>query len=327
MFSDHSVLYDKSVISSLVGYTGKVFSLHRQALTIDTTGTMVTLLNEKRGKGPGYIIINGFYDFLQPGVKPGDKVEFEIDRIILDNSGVISLKEAIPFDSTIEFPPRDNFKPHYFSDNVSFLVSFYEALPDICREYYEPGAFTENHIKNPGVSQSRNFEMNEYLRDKTDKFMKALKSGNSRTIDRSLEKMVGLGEGLTPACDDIILGILGFLKFADYFLPEKWRGDKLKIKDILHNLTLSLPGLLNKTTFVSASYLKYALDNRYAEITSNILTCLFTGNLNKKRRILNKLLEYGASSGFYILSGIFLGLYAAGFIENIPCRKIFPDAC
>ena len=111
----------------------------------------------------------------------------------------------------------------------------------------------------------------------------------------SIEKLLGLGIGLTPTGDDFIVGYLSALE-AEVIK------DKL---DVVDNLKLS--DIFARTTRVSALHLKAALNHRFNKKLVDIYKNL-SGEEKEYIKNTKKLLKVGNSSGLDMLSGLYFGL-------------------
>lgn len=97
-----------------------------------------------------------------------------------------------------------------------------------------------------------------------------------------LMSFIGRGEGLTPAGDDFLLGVLLVL--------DNWRFASVV------ELKATLPTLLARTTDISRAMLEQGCHSRY----SALLLALATG----ERQAITRVADYGHSSGHDMLTGI-----------------------
>jgi len=111
------------------------------------------------------------------------------------------------------------------------------------------------------------------------------------------ELLVGLGEGLTPAGDDCVLGALAAIH---RLAPESFMEDRV-YRDRLAEAASK------RTTDVARDFLLEALDGRFAEPVLALLTAR-TGPL--AGHAMRELLAMGATSGADTLTGIRLGCLA-----------------
>jgi len=111
--------------------------------------------------------------------------------------------------------------------------------------------------------------------------------------------LIGLGEGLTPAGDDCVVGALA----AIHRLAPAWLTSNRHQRDRL------LDAAGHRTTDVARDFLLEALDGRFAEPVIALLTAPSVGLAESAAR---GLLAMGATSGADTLCGIRLGCRALG---------------
>lgn len=111
-----------------------------------------------------------------------------------------------------------------------------------------------------------------------------------------LTPYIGLGVGLTPSYDDIIVGILAVLACDERFYAPLKR---------LHDAMQSMP-LDKLTTTISATFLQYALKRQFSLLVMQVVRALAQGKYHHVS--IHKLLNYGHTSGADLLLGIWLGI-------------------
>ena len=110
-------------------------------------------------------------------------------------------------------------------------------------------------------------------------------------------QLIGLGEGLTPAGDDCVLGALAVV----HRLAPAWLLDNRAQRDRL------VMAAGTRTTDVARNFLLEALEGRFAEPVLHLLTARTDDLANRAAR---ELLAMGATSGADTLTGIRLGCRA-----------------
>lgn len=129
-----------------------------------------------------------------------------------------------------------------------------------------------------------------------------LRRGDAGHFVDGARRLIGLGEGLTPAGDDLLVGSLAV---ARRFRPD---------------FVLDNPGIgqaladtaREGTTLVAREFLLEALAGRFSEIVIALLTA---ADVPRARAALDNLLELGATSGADTAAGMRLALEA---IESAP---------
>ena len=121
-------------------------------------------------------------------------------------------------------------------------------------------------------------------------------------VVRLVASLVGLGEGLTPAGDDFLVGLLAGL--------DGLALDAAK-RHFVDAIGLTLARLAHRTTDVAAHYLRLAARGHYSEV----LDCLRDALLCRHRcdlveKALQGALDVGATSGADMVTGLLAGLTA-----------------
>ena len=111
-----------------------------------------------------------------------------------------------------------------------------------------------------------------------------------------ITQFIGLGPGLTPSFDDIIVGMIAVLVSDHRFKP--------KIQQ-LKTAMQALP-LETLTTTISATFLKYALKGQFSLSVLNVIERLKQHKYD--HCAIHNLLNYGHTSGADLLLGIWLGI-------------------
>ena len=108
--------------------------------------------------------------------------------------------------------------------------------------------------------------------------------GNMRTVAQGVSDLIGLGPGLTPAGDDMLVG---YLAVMNRFGRDEAHLETLK-REIERNL--------HRTTDLSSQALRDAVNGEYCEAVENVLAALET------------LLKIGAGSGSDMAYGMFAAI-------------------
>jgi len=129
--------------------------------------------------------------------------------------------------------------------------------------------------------------------------------------------LVGLGEGLTPAGDDCLVGALAVLRH----FAHRWLEEQPEIRAAIG--AAARVG----TTMVGRDFILHALDGAFSEAILHLVT---TTSERDARRTVAYLAETGGTSGADTLHGICLALEALEFlttrnhIRSIRGRRIHP---
>jgi hypothetical protein len=129
-----------------------------------------------------------------------------------------------------------------------------------------------------------------------------LRRGDADRFVDGARRLIGLGEGLTPAGDDLLVGSLAVARRfrPGFLLDNPGVGPALAVT------------AREGTTLVAREFLLEAIEGRFSEIVIALLTA---ADVQRARAALDDLLEVGATSGADTATGMQLALEA---IESAP---------
>jgi hypothetical protein len=127
--------------------------------------------------------------------------------------------------------------------------------------------------------------------------LQAIRDGDGEQAIGSAKTLRGLGPGLTPSGDDLLVGLSAALwkmthPLAEFFACGCAAGARLA------------------TTHVAASYLSYAARGEFAESLHAVLDAIVGGDDRGVDDCVTQLTSWGATSGVDCLVGILFGLRA-----------------
>jgi hypothetical protein len=200
---------------------------------------------------------------------------------------------AAPFAaSLVNLPPRRLVVSGLFIRRSDFDLSLVESVAlEMPRG---PLAFAAEALPEPPCARALRSGAGLGARQALERSMAA---GDLVTFARAAGDLIGLGEGLTPAGDDCVLGALA----AIHRLAPEWLSSD---RSLLHRLA---DAASRRTTDVARDFLLEALDGRFAEPVLALLTAPAPARAEQAAR---ELLAMGATSGADTLCGIRLGCRA-----------------
>lgn len=112
-------------------------------------------------------------------------------------------------------------------------------------------------------------------------------------------KMIGLGPGVTPAGDDLLIGLLAGL----------WStlGKDQRQLSFVHSFGDRLMEIANQTNLISRTYLYHAIHGQFSSSLSNLAEVIAFGSENI-RAISEAAMRVGHSSGMDSVTGLLIGL-------------------
>lgn len=121
-------------------------------------------------------------------------------------------------------------------------------------------------------------------------------SQDKKDIELKLRKIIGRGKGLTPAGDDILIGLIWLNEIKSFLSKE--------FLQVINNLINSE----ELTTEVSISYYKAALEGKYGGLLIDLCKSLIIRERDKINKSISTIIKLGHSSGIDTLAGIVLGI-------------------
>jgi hypothetical protein len=117
------------------------------------------------------------------------------------------------------------------------------------------------------------------------------------------ERLIGWGEGLTPAGDDYLVGLMAGLYSLSAELPLR--------RIFLRCLAAAVLASVASTTPVSAHFLRLAAHGHFTADVHRVRDALLSANeVAPLRRFVDDMLAVGATSGADVLTGLLSGICA-----------------
>ncbi|MDQ7821977.1 MAG: DUF2877 domain-containing protein [Candidatus Eremiobacteraeota bacterium] len=290
----------------------RVLSVHERALNlIDPGGTMVTLLTSTPYNGPSRILIEGPCSFAGIGIAPGDRFSCDGAELCHHTRKIVIALSPPPAMTVWSGRPDRRRSPlagKGIKRNAARLARFLLA-----RSGGETGDLVSESICRAGMSAVSSHRdalspANELISALCDDLSKGIASGDPGQAQRAAQRLLGLGKGLTPTGDDILLGFLGGLSMM------KYHGFALSATAVsfLRWFGSFIEGAGELTTLISCQFLRWAAQGRLSEELMDLTGELLESKEPDLEKRASWFLSMGASSGREILLGVALGMSAGG---------------
>jgi hypothetical protein len=267
----------------------RVHSVFHAALNLSLpNGDLLSVLSAETDDMSRGVRLASTEDFSSLGLATGDGGVFSVDEIVLDRSaGRTPLRVDCAAARRLSAPTA----PPLRGDDSLWRsgVAQLEALQD--------RAATDLRIAPLLSLAPPSGAMGERLTQASLDLGRGLRAGRVDALRDAATRLVGLGQGLTPAGDDFLCGFLaaGYCRRAANLAPSRL----LKLFAEVVRL------LLGQTTDVSASFLRDALEGRVSRPLAALAeACAPGGDLDSA---LLRLAAIGHSSGLDAATGFFYG--------------------
>lgn len=283
------------------GKIGLIHSIFQRVINITVLeNRLISLVGQEVGQGPLNILVNipSHINLSTIGIKRGDIVTRIGESIVIgENAIVISTKMTELWESKINF--QASLQP------LKIIMANIEIMKNI--------ALASDHLS--GLGELIPFTNINGLQDsKTEKLgsvshfalphissmLKAIRSGHSRDIIRITKHLVGLGPGLTPAADDMLLGLM----ISMLYISENFNETSIDVKKINKDIISIISG---KTTIISEEFLREASVGKVNETVAFLMENLLTSRQRELENSVRKVLDLGGTSGTDTVFGIILG--------------------
>ena len=246
---------------------GAIHSVFARALNLELGGCLVTVAHERAGRLPNGITVAGAPDFLTLGLGPGDRVDIDREAIRSGGPGaIVELGQATAWDPTL--PPAQGWTD-----------------PARRRRLLEPvpaGGLGTPHADPWGAWRH------------IDRLRGCTALGDLDGAESAAVALVGLGPGLTPSGDDLLVGCSAALRAAGHPLAAA----------LSARIAAAARG---RTTDVAQSFHDHAARGAYAERLRDVVLATDAAALTAA---VARALAWGATSGADTLLGVLVGAQA-----------------
>lgn len=284
---------------STIEVFGVIHSKFRSVINIrfdlpDKGFRIITILTpETKGMPDSITVANEYFNKLS-ALSVGSKVKCNNLRFIFDD--VLEVLEGnlnVLRHSKIVFESITNNKD---------MSSLFKRYIKECKNIGIKSYFTN-------VDLGLNIERKEEMCSNLQQFAKSWLENDREKLKIYMYKLVGCGIGLTPSCDDALIGIIavftGVRIYVNSIVSEEDKNSMpLARLMCLKNLTPFQTLLMNRTTDVSLKYLCCAQEERFSDPILDLVQGIFGDNEDNLKNCIIAVSLVGGSSGMDTLYGM-----------------------
>lgn len=130
--------------------------------------------------------------------------------------------------------------------------------------------------------------------------VKAVRNGNTAAVESTTKNLVGLGPGLTPSADDMLVGFTGALWWTSRSLG--------KDMDMVGKINCVIVSHADRTNLLSRQLLQLAARGEVNERLGELFTAILAGPASKIEQLATRIMKIGESSGIDMMVGLLLGV-------------------
>ncbi|MEM3803607.1 MAG: DUF2877 domain-containing protein [Conexivisphaerales archaeon] len=272
---------------------GYIHSVYDKTLNLILSNRLVVLSSRGSNRGPFTINVNlpDSLSFKSLNLKEGSAVAYSSGYLYIDGQTlIVDTNRAEPYDPSIRVYQYSKETLEQNINSVKDLVlseGSPEGVRDILKLLDDPSSGNSNATATRALP---------YVKA----LIPAVKQKDEINIQNNLERLIGLGVGTTPACDDMMCGMMLVMKTFAQSAP---------VLSSSIELFCSLARYLSfeRTTRVSQEYILYASLGLANEASKNAAEALFLQKDGSLRSKFERLFDIGESSGTDTAVGMVLG--------------------
>jgi len=146
--------------------------------------------------------------------------------------------------------------------------------------------------------------------------VKAVRNGNTAAVENTAKNLVGLGPGLTPSADDMLVGFTGALGWTSRSLG--------KDADMVGKINVAIASHADRTNLLSRQLLQHAARGDVNERLGELFTAILAGPASKVEPLVTRIMKIGESSGIDMMVGLLLGVQV-GLRDGFGTKFNFPS--
>ena len=271
------------------GASARVHSCFRSAVNITTPDGLLTIASEAVGGLPNGIVADLAADFRELGIRAGMTVEAGDRALFIPGIGLrLDLAGAVVWSPRIP-PPGDGFNQAGARWRQRSQAARACTLLD-ARAGGLAGLLGTTMASRPAGS----VDVTERARPVLMALVRALVKGDRSAASESARGLIGLGPGLTPSGDDVLVGIEAALHVSRWPMAGF-------VSDALDRVE-------DRTTAVAATLLSHAARGEFTERLHVLLAVLLGPDDAAIPGAIERAVAWGATSGSDCLVGVLYGL-------------------
>ncbi len=269
--------------------SGTILATFRRSCYIDLDGRIAALVAPELLNGPLNIVVAIGRDFFFDRLQTKSSVSATPTLIVLDGSLHITLSIAQSWDAALTPWSETHVAPLRVNLHLLRSVLLREAPKESFAQYLAARAGTRQAIPTEAPSS------------RVQRAMSTLVAGMRKldlpTIKDGARQLAGLGSGLTPSGDDVLVGVLLALTIRPSPMTAPMR-------------TALVTAAMGRTTRISDAYLEAAGRGEASEAWHRLLVVLPTGDPSVLLPAVRRVMAFGETSGADMLTGFVLALDA-----------------
>ena len=290
--------YDRIQIQGKIGLIHSIFQRVINIAVLENR--LISLVGQEVGQGSLNILVNipNHINLSAIGIKKRDIVTRVGESIVIGENVIVILTQR-----TKLWEPKRKFLACL--QPLKIIMANIEIMRDIALTSDHLSGLGEliplTHISGLKDSKTEKLSIVSHLAlPHISSMLKAIKSGHSHDIIRITKHLVGLGPGLTPAADDMLLGLM----ISMVYISENFSETSIDVRKVNKDIISIISG---RTTIISEEFLREASVGKVNETVASLMVNLLTSRKRELENSVRKVLDWGGTSGTDTVFGVILG--------------------
>lgn len=264
--------------------TARVHSCYHRVLNIITEDGLLSILSAEIPCAPKALQLAEYVDFLKLDILAGNQVSLFKSHISIENKMTIDISDVKLWNC-----PTIVTTDIFSSDAIAGIGSVNEFFLKNCKKQGAAGWYRKKLEKDNSMTEDI---IDFALRIRIDDFVRGWCEGELAPVER----LIGVGYGLTPSGDDFLCGF--YFAFS-CLLPDNMQLMKLRMKIL---------SLKKQMSDISYQMIDTYFNGEGNEIFYRFLSAVLKNDVYLLPDIFKEILMFGSTSGTDIMVGILTGL-------------------
>ncbi len=294
-------LYEWTLVEEKQGIIHSVFKNSINILGEDSR--FISVITSNKPMCPNTIKVDILHSFDAGSINAGEKGGF-IKNSFISKHLNIYYGDCILWDKRMDFS--------YEKDNLENLLLKLQLMGKfILYHGNKNGIFTilqslKGQLDYVSDIFDKNYTLGKrdlFVKDRFLEFIKSYRDSKLEEVNQNSKRIIGFGQGLTPAMDDFLSGMMIANVYISHFL-------RLNIENAYSLNSSIVKDINNRNTLVSEEMLKLSsIGEANEDIRKLMVNLVGTSTMQEIYRLFNRVADLGHSSGTDILCGIYIGSY------------------
>lgn len=283
---------------------GSIHSIFKNTINILTEDNrFISVITSNKPMSPNGIKVDILHSFDTRKINLGEKGKFKKNSFISEYLNIY-YGNSILWDKKVDFLyEKDNLENLFFKLQLMGKFILYHGNKNGIFIILQSLKGQIDYASDIFVENCKLGKLDLFIKDRFVEFIKSFRDSKLEEVNQNSKRIIGFGQGLTPAIDDFISGMMIANIYITHFL-------RLNVENAYNLNSEIVKDIKNRTTLVSKEMLKSSsIGEANEDIRKLMVNLVGTSTIQEMYRLFNRVADLGHSSGTDILCGIYIGSY------------------